>query len=50
MPTSMRQVPGSVKERALPDYRRPQCYCDDGKRREEPQVLTEKFDVGASWA
>ncbi len=35
--------------RALPDYRRPQCYCH-GKRHEEPQVLTEKSDVGASWA
>jgi hypothetical protein len=34
--------------RALPDYRRPQCYCH-GKRHEEAQVLTEKSDVCASW-
>jgi len=35
--------------RALPDYRRPQCYCH-GKRHEEAQVLTEKSEACASWA
>jgi hypothetical protein len=34
---------------ALPDYRRPQCYCH-GKRHEEAQVLTEDSEVCASWA
>jgi hypothetical protein len=37
------------KFRALPDYRRPQCYCH-GKRHEEAQVLTEKSEACASWA
>jgi hypothetical protein len=35
--------------RALPDFRRPQCYCH-GNRREEVQALTERDDVGAEWA
>jgi hypothetical protein len=35
--------------RAMPDMRRPQCYCH-GARREEAQTLTERDDPGAEWA
>jgi hypothetical protein len=35
--------------RALPDMRRPQCYCH-GARNEEAQEFTERDDCGAEWA
>jgi len=35
--------------RAMPDVRRPQCYCH-GERSEEAQVISERDDCGAEWA
>ncbi len=35
--------------RAMPDTRRPQCYCH-GARNEEAQAFTERDDCGAEWA